>query len=89
MQVETEPQTDEMTPKQLKKIENAKRRVEYMKVYLADYRGDYYQKNRDKIIERNKLYNIEHADRVKEQKKAWWAKQKQLASKSITPNVSG
>ena len=65
-----------LSPKELRKKENAKKRIEYMKLYMADYRPKYYSEHRTEIIKKQIEYNKVHSDLVKEKKREWYLKKK-------------
>jgi hypothetical protein len=54
------------------------RRKEYMKNYLKTYRVDYYLKHKDELKERNSQYNKDHLEHIKQVKREWYLKKKQL-----------
>lgn len=66
-----------LSPKELRKKENAIKRIEYMKVYMAEYRPKYYSEHRTEIINKQKEYNKVHSDLVKEKKREWYLKRKE------------
>jgi len=72
----TENPETEMTPKELKKKMNAEKRVGYLKEYQIKYRPEYYLKNKSMILERQKKYNLEHDEEVKQRKKEWYNRKK-------------
>jgi len=43
----------------------------------AEYRKDYYEKNRDMLIAKRKTYQKENAEHVKEYNRAYYAKNKE------------
>jgi hypothetical protein len=73
-----------MTDKELKKKMNAEKRVSYLKEYQVKYRPDYYSKNKSMILERQKKYNLEHDEEVKQRKKKWYIRKKAKLSSSPT-----
>ena len=80
-QPENTPEIDEkILAKQMKLAERNRKRAEYMKTYLVEYRKPYYQTNRETVLQKQKEYNLAHADHIREMKAAWW-KKKQEAKK--------
>jgi hypothetical protein len=84
---------DELTYNQ----QRAKKWAEYQKNYHSNYRKQYYEKNKDKMIENALNWNKVHLDKQKEIHKKWYQAhrdvilEKQRAkSKSKTPqNLTG
>jgi len=59
---------DELTYNQ----QRAKKWSEYQKNYQSKYRKEYYEKNKDKMIDNALKWNKEHLDKQKEIHKAWY-----------------
>ena len=59
---------DELTYNQ----QRAKKWADYQKAYQLKYRKEYYEKNKDKMIENALKWNKEHLDKQKEIHRTWY-----------------
>jgi hypothetical protein len=75
---ENTPETPvvELSPKELKRAESKIKRDLYMKNYLANYRKTYYETNREVLLEKQKIWNAEHVEKVRVNKQNWYRKHK-------------